>query len=271
MARIARLSAASELAWAACYLDRSPLANIAPRWQLLQATEGRSGREFLRFQEGDAQGLLILARRSPWSGLPRCWRMVMMDTDCPDTLEAMLTHLPERRRLCFLVQRPWFAPRVVSLFPGERLKSEIYYSLHPADFRPYLGWPVTQLGVQHAKLLARGEGWTRDVPANLRYPGDHAWGVIDDDRVVGSCCCTEITPRVVTIQGVYSAERYRGMGVARSVVTAAARAILADARTPFYCADEDNGASRRVAESLGFRAYLEHQRWLGSKTRGRSR
>ena len=265
MGRPRRVRRPQELADVARYLDRDPRANIAPRSYLISPAGLDLRREVFRLDGGPEEGILILAHRSAWTGLPRIWRMVAMDAGSPEALAMLLAGLPARKRMCFLLQRPWFTDQVTPAFPGEWFKSEIYHCLGPGEFQPYRRWLVAELGGRHAAVVARSEGWTRYVLANLRFPEDKAWGVIEDERVIGSCFCTQIVPGLVSICAVYTAEHRRGRGVARSVVTAAAEAIMAEAKTPFYCADEDNAASRRVAESLGFKPYLEHRRWLGQK------
>jgi len=54
---------------------------------------------------------------------------------------------------------------------------------------------------------------------------------------------------------VVTEEPYRGMGLAKSVVSAATRATLAAGKTPIYLHDITNTASARVCRALGYQLY----------------
>lgn len=56
---------------------------------------------------------------------------------------------------------------------------------------------------------------------------------------------------------VETAAPYRGRGYGKSVVSAATEAVLQRGHIPVYSCDEFNVASRRLAESLGYRTYAE--------------
>jgi GNAT superfamily N-acetyltransferase len=78
-----------------------------------------------------------------------------------------------------------------------------------------------------------------------------AWVVLDGDgQVLSTAVLKRYDDRLREIS-VGTAERARGRGLARSVVAAAARAVLAEGRAVLYNHAPDNHASARVAEAVG--------------------
>ncbi|HEY7347356.1 MAG TPA: GNAT family N-acetyltransferase [Ktedonobacterales bacterium] len=57
-------------------------------------------------------------------------------------------------------------------------------------------------------------------------------------------------------------EALRGRGLAKTVVTAATEAILADGRVPLYVHSATNVASQRVALALGYQHYADELIWF---------
>jgi L-amino acid N-acyltransferase YncA len=78
-----------------------------------------------------------------------------------------------------------------------------------------------------------------------------AWVVLGErGEVLSTAVLKRYDDRLREIS-VGTAEAARGRGLARSVVAAAARAVLAEGRAVLYNHDPDNDASARVAESVG--------------------
>jgi hypothetical protein len=78
-----------------------------------------------------------------------------------------------------------------------------------------------------------------------------AWVVLDPDgRVLSTAVLKDYDQRLREIS-VGTAEEARGRGLARSVVRAAARGVLADGRSVLYLHDLDNEASAAVAKAAG--------------------
>lgn len=78
-----------------------------------------------------------------------------------------------------------------------------------------------------------------------------AWVVADaDGRVLSTAVLKRYDERLREIS-VGTDEAARGRGLARAVVAAAARAVLAEGRAVLYNHEVDNTASARVAESIG--------------------
>jgi L-amino acid N-acyltransferase YncA len=78
-----------------------------------------------------------------------------------------------------------------------------------------------------------------------------AWVVLGErGEVLSTAVLKRYDDRLREIS-VGTAEAARGRGLARSVVAAAARAVLAEGRAVLYNHDPDNHASAKVAESVG--------------------
>jgi GNAT superfamily N-acetyltransferase len=77
-----------------------------------------------------------------------------------------------------------------------------------------------------------------------------AWVVLEDGEVLSTAVLKRYDERLREIS-VGTAPAARGRGLARSVVAAAARAVLAEGRAVLYNHAVDNDASARVAESVG--------------------
>jgi L-amino acid N-acyltransferase YncA len=78
-----------------------------------------------------------------------------------------------------------------------------------------------------------------------------AWIVLGEDgEVLSTAVLKRYDDRLREIS-VGTSEAARGRGLAKAVVAAAARAVLAEGRAVLYNHDPDNHASARVAESVG--------------------
>jgi GNAT superfamily N-acetyltransferase len=77
-----------------------------------------------------------------------------------------------------------------------------------------------------------------------------AWVVLEDGEVLSTAVLKRYDERLREIS-VGTAPSARGRGLARSVVAAAARSVLAEGRAVLYNHAVDNDASARVAESVG--------------------
>jgi len=78
-----------------------------------------------------------------------------------------------------------------------------------------------------------------------------AWVVLGEQGEVLSTAVLKRYDERLREISVGTAEEARGRGLARSVVAAAARAVLAEGRAVLYNHDPDNHPSARVAESVG--------------------
>jgi RimJ/RimL family protein N-acetyltransferase len=74
-----------------------------------------------------------------------------------------------------------------------------------------------------------------------------------EGRAIACASTGQITPFTEEVRAVWTEEAYRRKGLGRMVVSSAVSSILAAGRMPTYVAEEQNLASRGLAESVGFR------------------
>ena len=77
-------------------------------------------------------------------------------------------------------------------------------------------------------------------------------GAVVDGRIVSTAQTAAITDRYADI-GVATDEQWRGRGLATAAASIVARRIQETGRTPVWSCGEDNMASLRVAQKLGFK------------------
>lgn len=102
--------------------------------------------------------------------------------------------------------------------------------------------------------LARSDFRDSPFAACYRYDKGELFGyrAYTGEVPVSSCSLIWASDRFAEI-AVATREDYRGRGFGRAAVAALTREILAAGVTPLYVVSEANTASRRLAESLGYR------------------
>jgi RimJ/RimL family protein N-acetyltransferase len=109
--------------------------------------------------------------------------------------------------------------------------------------------PVDTPLLEAAPSAIQGAGF--GGPAGLLREGIVA-GAVDGNRLVGIAHTSAITERYADV-GVATLEPYRGQGISTAAASLVCRAIQETGRTPVWSCGEDNRASLRVAEKVGFR------------------
>ncbi len=93
-----------------------------------------------------------------------------------------------------------------------------------------------------------------------------AWVVVDGHgEVLSTAVLKRYDDRLREIS-VGTSERARGRGLARSVVAAAARSVLAEGRAVLYNHAPDNYASAKVAEAVGLREFGRYHAIVPDRT-----
>jgi hypothetical protein len=158
---------------------------------------------------------------------------------------------------CVLVESKCGPPlgRIIEAETGLRVQylEEVCYTLtRPVSVLD--GGSVRRLTLADLDLLASAPpalraGLWSDL-RELLTEGIVACAVISD-RIVATALTTAYTDRYADV-GVYTREGYRGRGYATAATSLVARGIQQGGRVPVWGAGENNVASRRVAEKLGF-------------------
>lgn len=95
-----------------------------------------------------------------------------------------------------------------------------------------------------------------------RYSGG-IYALCDAQAQIISRAGVRYESRMVSEIGVRTeVEALRGRGLAKTVVTAATEAILADGRVPLYVHSATNVASQQVALALGYQRYADELIWF---------
>jgi RimJ/RimL family protein N-acetyltransferase len=201
-------------------------------------------------EEGNAAGPLMplraLRRENGW--------VVSVTPEAYSSANVVLQNLP-------LHQDPLSEPARRSFHESlrrKRLVTFYYYGLElyadEESFRPYHGRAVHRLTLEDLPRLQEA-GHPLACQEEAMSQGD-VFAIIEGGKVRSYATILRSSDEAWEI-AVSTEEPYRGRGYAKSVVSAATEAILQAGRVPIYSCDEFNAASRRVAESLGFRKYAD--------------
>ena len=156
--------------------------------------------------------------------------VVLRSPSADVTLKLLRTYLPPDREYFFALGE-W---DVKSLRMACRTWEEAHeriYTLDPTDFVPH----------HHPSLCRRDreDGWVR-------------FEIVLGGKVVSRAGTNWESPYFGEI-GVVTEEAYRGQGLGKAVVSACTEALLGRGIAPLYHTDENNLASRRLCEALGYR------------------
>lgn len=173
----------------------------------------------------------------------------------PEGLWVLLRHLDDWK---VVDVSPSVAPRLGAIIreaTGKRAwyYDDIYHTLtKPA---PVIDDPVVrELTMDDAGLLeaagVNGADFRGGLPALLEQGA--VAGAVVGGSVVSSAQTAAITGRYADI-GVATDEQWRGRGLATAAASIVARRIQESGRTPVWSCGEDNMASLRVAQKLGFK------------------
>jgi hypothetical protein len=167
----------------------------------------------------------------------------------PEQLRAQVTG--------FLDAPAAFAPLLRAAFPDLAVWERVIYELD-APSRPArpVDAVVRRLGVDDAGqlwALSRDSAWVAKTwggPPGLAASGK-AWGAFVAERLV-SVACSFYVGRQFEELGVVTEPAHRGRGLNLACAHGLCGDIRARGRRPSWTTSPDNGASRRVAERLGF-------------------
>jgi RimJ/RimL family protein N-acetyltransferase len=121
--------------------------------------------------------------------------------------------------------------------------------------RPHTHPLVRRLTIEDVALIEEAppflqQGRAFGGPAGLLREGVVA-GAVDQGRLVGIAHTSSMTERYADI-GVATLEAYRNQGISAAAAALVCAAVQERGRTPVWSCGEDNWASLRVAEKIGF-------------------
>ena len=151
---------------------------------------------------------------------------------------------------------PGAAPQLGPLL-GARMGSsvryygDVYHTL--TRLAPVLHHPaVRQLTTADLPLLAAAPESLRGCDPGRLLAEKMVVGAIIDGRIVAIAQNYGVSPRYGDV-GVYTLPAYRGRGLASAAASWVARWLQENGRVPVWSCGEDNWASLRIAQKLGFR------------------
>jgi GNAT superfamily N-acetyltransferase len=240
-------AAFSHEAAAIAFLSRDPHANrealLTLRYQFAAALH-------TSIRGAEVRGVLLRGP-GPLHSSPVWVRIDALDADAVHDLLHTATLAPP---MILAIHRPWI---------GELLRREYGWQPDGSGWLSYLldrdrlvSHPDTG-----TRLLDRADaalvehsacGWSRAYFDHLFAEGRRPWAVVRDGRIV--CRASSGYPHAGSeeVVGVWTHDQWRGRGLARAVVSAAAADILTRCRYAAYTTTFDNPASQAVARVVGF-------------------
>jgi len=159
--------------------------------------------------------------------------------------------------------RDLFVPLVIVRAPAQAVGGLLHQALHPG--RPYTVTTVPvlrdeveramQLDWQRLNLIYRLEPAAYRPHINVMVQpgqGPFRFEIWSGDRVVSAAGVNWQSDRLAEMY-VYTEPEVQGRGWGRAVGAACVRALLEKDILPLYTVSEDNVASQRLAQALGFR------------------
>ncbi len=157
--------------------------------------------------------------------------LVVMRAVSDDVLSTFLSdHLDERREYLFAVKEQMTAVLKRCLFTWDE-HDNLIYNVDEASFRPNSRHPVEK--------VIKADGFPR-------------FEIRDGEKVIATASTNWRSPYFAEV-GVWTQEGYRGLGLAKVVVSACTSELMKEGIKPLYIVSEGNAVSTRVCEALGYR------------------
>jgi len=154
--------------------------------------------------------------------------------------------------LCF---PPVFEHLVRAALPAStRLGALRHYALtRPPP--PPAGLSIEELGPARLSAITIDAAMAPQVGAPARAPAAGFFGVVEGEQLIACADVLVSAGPVATIQQVFTHPDHRRRGLAAALVRHLARLLIARGQAATYLVDEDNAASVRLAESVGFQLW----------------
>jgi L-amino acid N-acyltransferase YncA len=157
--------------------------------------------------------------------------LVVMRADSDDVLSALLSHhLAEGREYLFAVKERMASVLKRCLITWDE-RYNLIYTVDQVSFRPNSRHPVEKV---------------------IKADGFPCFEIRDGEKVIAAAGTNWRSPYFAEV-GVWTQEGFRGRGLAKSVASACTSELLKEGIKPLYIVAEDNSASIRVCEALGYR------------------
>jgi len=253
---------------ALAFLRREPLSNL-PMLKMLATYREHARVEFNAAAGHEAALLLLPVAASAFdrATYPKADFVVMLAADDPADAISLLARLPERAGLVFKV-----ASRFVDVVQQVRRvrRMTAYVSYTWPESRPTA--PDARVNVSRTTDLL-GRKMRAAMPKTLEDvlpyfdSGDARLFTIAENGAPVAGCLTFPNFEIVHEIGVlYTVPGFRHRGYARALVATAAHDLVGRGLRVRFQADEENAASRAVAEAAGFVHFLTLEHWTSDRS-----
>ncbi|HEX6291693.1 MAG TPA: GNAT family N-acetyltransferase [Herpetosiphonaceae bacterium] len=230
------------------FLSRDPLANR----ELLLALRSEPVEQLQVARRDQVAVGVLIAGPGPFIPDPYWIRLDASDEAALDVLMQAFA-LTERHTLS--IHRPWIGVLLRARYGMQPNGMGVYgYLLDRGQLVAHDHAQVRMLTPRDVGLVERSHcGWTRSYFQRLFVAGRRPWAIVQDGAIV--CRASSGYPDAYSeeVVGVWTHPRWRGRGLARSLVSAVAADILERVSYAAYTTTYDNLSSQAVARTVGFR------------------
>lgn len=201
--------------------------------------------------ENDIQGCLVTGRDCGLEWVHSHW----MTANNRQTVQALLEHHKKIEGEDVCLNFPLeFHDEVLAIFPDKNIAVDHLYALIPSRFQKHQAkHPIEQITEKLLNQITVPDEMAGLIGSDYKaHDGTPFWAMIIDNQLVatGEAICD--TGTYAAIQQVYTAESHRGQGLGSVMVSYIATQLIGQKKIPVYWVDENNDASIRIVQKLGF-------------------
>lgn len=233
---------------ALAFLERDPHTNR----ELLVALRYEVIAELRLARRGDqVAGVLLRGQGMHTAGDD--W--IQIDAADQQAIDELIDGVAPAPATAVLAHRAWIGAHLAEQHGFSAAGPRVLGSLlDAASLRPIDERGARRLTPADRNLVERsGCGWNNVYFQQLFVQNRRPWGLIRDGRIVCRASSGYWHGDTEEVVGVWTHPRWRGRGLARTLVSAVAADILTRVPLAAYRTTEDNLASQAVATAVGFR------------------
>lgn len=179
---------------------------------------------------------------------------IRLDASDAAALDELMQGFSFSARHTLSIHRPWIGATLTARYGMQLNGMGVYgYLVDREHLVPPVDASVRALTSQDAALVERSHcGWTRSYFQRLFATGRRPWAVVRDGAIVSRASSGYPDAFSEEVVGVWTHPKWRGRGLARSLVSAVAADILERKQYAAYTTTYDNLSSQAVARAVGF-------------------
>ncbi len=248
----------------AAYLKRDTLKNIV---HLKALAAYAHDVQAYHFANGLAAGVMFVLPTKVMAyeavKYPATQYVILISTDDPDITEQMLPHIPPNCNLLFKFTNQHDRSVIGRNFPLQRVTSFISYTCpDQASFPASREVSVSAQPDEALLSMYRQNGYEREEVMGYFKCGAFNAALYQNNNPVCACLVYRNYENIWEIAALYTPDEQRRRGYAKKVVQTALNTLLAKEYVPRYQMDEKNIASKKLAEKLGLKLFLETEHYL---------